>query len=168
MNDQKDRLFSYILYVLKNREDAKDVLQEVFLKMWEHWDEIRDETGTGWLIRVAHNQCIDWLRKHKTGRRTIRKVHGPFEPVSSDQEEQPDYPILASEAQMMLMKAMDQLPVQTREMLLLHYFYGLTYQEIGRILETHDSQVKVSVHRGRKKLREIWEKWWPEEMEYAK
>ncbi len=59
----KDRIYSHALYSLRDAHDAEDVTQEVFLKLWDRYEEIDPEKIGGWLTRVTHNLCIDQSRR---------------------------------------------------------------------------------------------------------
>lgn len=165
LQEHKDRIYSYAFYFLRNREDAEDVTQEVFIKVWQHWDKIEKQRIAAWLTRVTHNQCVDMTRRKKTGNQH-RVIAGDFDlsRVSDKDSTQsnPESSLEFSEMQATLLEAMKALPEKTQSMLLMHYFQGLKYETIGEILDTKISAVKVAIHRGRKSLKKILAENFPE------
>ena len=154
--EHKDRIYSYALYFLRDRDDAEDVTQDVFIKLWEHKDRIDKQRMVAWMMRVTHNRCIDIIRQRK-GNQRLNGTDGYLERTVADDHPgaHPETVFEASETQRMLLTAMDTLPERTKSMLLLHYFQGMKYEEIGEILDARVSTVKVAVHRGRKALKEV-------------
>ena len=65
IDQYRHRVFSFAHYSLRVKEDAEDVTQEVFIKLWQHWQKIDHEKLGGWLMRVAHNSVIDHVRKQR-------------------------------------------------------------------------------------------------------
>ena len=155
LQGNRNRVYSYARYFLRNNEDAEDVTQEVFVKMWQRCTEQNPDRIPAWLMRVTHNLCIDVTRRRKTS----VGWH-----VSADQVEPDSLPAQRSAGdpeagfrlngtQKSLLDAMATLPARTRGIMLMHYFQGLTYEAISEILQVRVSTIKVAVHRGRKSLR---------------
>ena len=65
IDQHRHRILSFAHYSLRVREDAEDVTQEVFIKLWKHWQKIDHEKLGAWLMRVAHNCVIDHVRKQR-------------------------------------------------------------------------------------------------------
>ena len=165
VNEQKDRIFNYAFYHLKNREDAEDVTQDVFIRLWNHWPEIDRNKTTPWLLRVTYNRCIDIVRRRKNYENRMQdSIHQSFENVIADQtrHNRPDAQMEISDTQRTLLKAMDLLPEKTKSILLLHYFEGLQYKTISEILDLNVSAVKTAVHRGKKVLKDNLKTHYPE------
>ena len=156
LNEHKDRIFSYNYYLLKNREDAEDVTQEVFIRLWNNREKVDKKSMRAWMVRVAHNRCIDLIRQKKAvaGR---EKISASVEPETLKSEDDsysnPTLKYELSETHKSLTAAMETLPEKTRSVLLMHYFQDLKYESISKILNTSISSVKVTVHRGKKMLR---------------
>lgn len=161
----KNRIFNYAFYYLKNREDAEDVTQDVFIRLWNHWQEMERKKITAWLLRVTYNRCIDIVRRRKNyENRMQNSVHYKIENDVADQASvnRPDVNVEFSDIQRTLLAVMDLLPEQTKSILLLHYFEGLQYRTIGEILDLKVGAVKTAVHRGKKVLRDNIETYYPE------
>jgi len=165
VNEHKNRIFNYAFYYLKNREDAEDVTQDVFIRLWNNWQELDRKKATAWLLKVTYNRCIDIVRRRKNyENRMQNSVHYTIENdlVSQDPLSRPDQNLEFSDTQQSLLAAMDLLPENTKSILLLHYFEGLQYRTIGEILDLNVGAVKTAVHRGKKILRDNLEKLYPE------
>ena len=61
----KDRVFRYAYYTLRNEVDAEDATQEVFIKLWNHFDDVNMLKVKSWLMRTTYNHCIDMIRKRQ-------------------------------------------------------------------------------------------------------
>jgi RNA polymerase sigma-70 factor (ECF subfamily) len=155
---QKDRIYSYAYYFLRNPQDAEDVTQEVFLRLWRRCRAPNQQGRVAWMMRVTHNLCIDIKRKQKRHRDRLLNLEqhtlAPF-PHHQQGRADPERDLQLNEIQKILLDAMNQLPLGTRSIMLMHYFEGLTLQEIGKILDAKVNTVKVKAHRGRRALRRI-------------
>jgi RNA polymerase sigma-70 factor (ECF subfamily) len=165
LHENKDRIFSYAFYVLRNREDAEDVTQEVFIKLWRHLEKIDMDRSAGWLMKVTHNQCINLTRKRKRSRRNgegLDKMTIETLPAKANVDTDPGIALNQKETQEALLSALERLPVKTRSMMILHYYHGLKYQTIGEILNIKVNTIKVDIHRGKKLLKDILAREFPE------
>lgn len=164
----QDSVFSYSFYFLKNRDDAEDVTQEVFIRLWQHWDEIDQKKVVAWMMKVAYHLCIDRIRQRKLcGNRFQDQTQNRFEKILTppNVHTNPELGYEFNETQKVLLCALEILPERTRSILLLHYFQGLKYETIGEIMNLNVSAIKVAVHRGKKILRETIKKQYPELVE---
>jgi len=165
LHAHKDRVFSYSFYVLRNREDAEDVTQEVFIKLWRYLEKIDTDRSAAWLMKVAHNQCISLVRKRNKSLRERKVLDDTVVetlPAKADTDTHPELALQQREIQKTLLSALEKLPVKTRSIMILHYYHGLKYQEIEEIVDTKVNTIKVEVHRGKKLLKKILEKEFPE------
>ena len=152
--EYRKRVFSFAFYSLRNREDAEDITQDVFIKLWQHWQKIDHNRLGGWLMRVAHNAVIDHVRKHKNVADKVDQyadIESEAEPASQDQVEQLD----RSKTQEYLEEAIQSLDDPFRSILVMRDIQGSSYAEIEQNLEMSSSQVKVYLHRARRKLRDM-------------
>lgn len=163
LNKNQDRIFSYAMYMLRNREDAEDVTQEVFVKMWKNWENIHKEKRDAWILKVAHNYCIDMLRKKHSPKKswsTIEDKH--TDSLSIEKSITPEKQMEMTEVQKALLAAMSNMPEKMRSMMLLHYFQGEKFEVIADMLDMSLSAVKTGMHRGRKQLKTTMERQYPE------
>jgi RNA polymerase sigma-70 factor (ECF subfamily) len=155
---QRNRIYSYAYYLLRNQEDAEDVTQEAFVRLWQRCQAPDQKGRIGWLIRVTHNLCMDVKRRrHRAAQYTQTAGEDPQAVPLTRAGTEPDaeHQLLLHESHRALLAALSQLPDVTQSYLLLHYFEGMTYREIGEITDTHPTTVKVQVHRGRQTLKKI-------------
>lgn len=165
LQKNKDRVFSYAFYVLGNRDDAEDVTQEVFIKLWENLANIDSRKYSAWIMSVAHNRCIDSTRKRRRSlSSSVELDNVPVMEITKDRNDQSDPASYLEfrETQKSLLQALKKLPAKMRSMLVLHYYHGFKYQTIGEMFGMNVNTVKVEVHRGRKTLREVLANKFPE------
>jgi RNA polymerase sigma-70 factor (ECF subfamily) len=137
-----DPVYRFILKNLRNEEDARDIVQSAFEKMWVNRDKVVNETAKSYLFTVAYNQMIDHIRKNKR-----IKLSDSFEDESRIESRK--LPHLKRE----LDKALDQLTALQKSLILLKDYEGYSYEEIGKITGLNGSQVKVYLHRARLQIR---------------
>lgn len=136
-----EMLFRLSYSMLQSREDAEDVLQDVFVKILSRpFDFNSAEHERAWLVRVTLNRCHDVLRKKKIRRYT------PLEDIVS---------LPAEEKDMSVLREVQALPSDKREVVLLRYFEDFSVQEIAEILHITPSAVKMRLARARELLKEI-------------
>jgi RNA polymerase sigma-70 factor (ECF subfamily) len=145
-------LFGLLLRILHNREEAEDVLQEVFLQIWRRaadFDENRGRPFT-WLVTLARSRAIDRLRSLAARDRVaLAGAREPSEEVSDAVDD-----ALKSEQKSVVTTALAQLPEEQQQPLLLAYYDGLTQSEIAKKLNAPLGTVKTRMRAGLKKLRE--------------
>lgn len=160
LQDHRDRVFSYCVYCLRDRDDAEDVTQDTFLRLWRKREEVDPERVEAWLIRVAHNLCIDRTRRRKTARTYLARPElrmAAEEAAEAARARGPDRDLQREQIRARLLEAMAGLQDETRSALMMHYFQGMKIEEIAGVLEQKTSTVKVRLHRARKALRGILE-----------
>lgn len=137
-----DGVYRFILKNLGHVEDARDILQSAFEKMWKNRDSVVNKTAKSYLFTVAYHQMIDHIRKNKRF-----QFNADFsEDLRVEMPAQPG-------VQGVLDKALEQLTPLQKSLVLLKDYEGYSYKEIGEITELSESQVKVYLHRARQILR---------------
>ena len=167
VQEHKNRVFSYCYYFLKNREDAEDVTQEVFIRFWNNRESIHRKKLGAWLLTVAHHRCIDLIRQKRAAlsRQRMTKDLDPDALASTHtHESDPELHLEFTETQKVLLSAMESLPEKTKSIIMLHYFQGLKYETISEMLDTKVATIKVAVHRGKRLLRDALMESFPERM----
>ena len=139
-----DGVYRFILKNLQHEEDARDVVQSAFEKMWLNREQVNSATAKSYLFTVAYNQMIDHIRKSK---RIILKDEFN-EAAKIDSGEVPSF-------KKELERALEQLTPLQKSLILLKDYEGYSYEEIGKITALNASQVKVYLHRARIQLKEI-------------
>lgn len=138
-----DGVFRFILKNLQHEEDARDIVQTAFEKMWKHRESVVPQTSKSYLFTVAYHQMIDHIRKRKR----VKLVDTFDEGSRVSSAESPD---LKQE----LEKALQRLTPLQKSLVLLKDYEGYSYEEIGEITALNASQVKVYLHRARLQLKE--------------
>jgi len=155
LESNRDRVFNHALYCLRDAEDAQDVTQEAFIKLWRNQGNIGSGKARSWLMRVTHNLCIDFIRRRQSQRRNF----GFPDPEALDRlpaqggEPGPEESLHLDQQQKALLEAMDTLPAETRSVMVMHYFQEMKLHEIAEVLGKTVSALKVQIHRARKSLR---------------
>lgn len=139
------RLYRYVVKCLRNTDDARDIVQDSFAKLWENRKLVEWEKSKAWLFTTAHNALINHLKKQ--GRTSF------FEEGKLDRMQ-----MVNDTRRFEIKETVDQLvntlpPIQ-RSILLLRDLEGYDYREIGTILDLTESQVKVYLFRARQKMKE--------------
>jgi RNA polymerase sigma-70 factor (ECF subfamily) len=146
-------LFGLLVRILNSREEAEDVLQEVFLQVWRRaadFDENRGRPFT-WLVTLARSRGIDRLRSLAARERVA--VAGSREPFDEVSDAVAD--AFRSEQRTLVTTALDQLPDEQKGPLILAYFDGLTQSEIATKLGAPLGTVKTRMRAGLIKLRQL-------------
>jgi RNA polymerase sigma-70 factor (ECF subfamily) len=146
-------LFGVLMRILNNREEAEDVLQEVFLQVWRRaadFDENRGRPFT-WLVTLARSRGIDRLRSLASRERVA--MAGANE--ASEEVSDAATDAIRSEQRGVVNDALSQLPEEQKRPLMLAYFDGLTQSEIAGQLGAPLGTVKTRMRSGMMKLREL-------------
>lgn len=154
----KDKLYHLGYRMTGNRQEAEDVVQETFLRVYKNLDRYDEsQKFSTWIYRIATNLCIDRLRK--------RKAVYSLDAESSDHEgldgyamlpsdgKTPESELLLSETQRLIHDAIATLPVKYKSVMILRYLQELSLQEISDVLDMPVTTIKTRVHRGREFLR---------------
>lgn len=146
-------LFSLILRILHSRPEAEDVLQDVFIQVWKRaadYDQSRGRAFT-WLATLARSRAIDRLRALASRQRTAdESIEGATDSVSDAAAD-----TFKSEQREVVRDALEALPPEQRQTLVLAYFEGLTQTEIAGRLGAPLGTVKTRMRSGMIKLREL-------------
>ena len=142
VKEYSGRLFRYVVKCLRNPEDANDIVQESFEKLWKNRKKVPLNKAKSWLFTTAHNMLINHTRKHRALLMEDQNCH---EPMSSGNS--------SYELKDLIEQALEGLPEIQRQIILLRDLEGYNYKEIGEILHLNESQVKVYLFRGRQKVK---------------
>ena len=143
VNLYADNVYRFILKNLRAEEDAKDIVQSSFEKLWKNKETVENAKSKSFLFTVAYNQMIDHIRKNK--RINLRDDFNENIKVGYQQH---------SSIKKTLMDALNRLNETQRSLVMLKDYEGYNYEEIGEITGLNSSQVKVYLHRARLTLRD--------------
>ena len=150
-----EKIYNYVYYRIGNQQEAEDLTEAVFLKVWEKLrsSESPPEINNfrAWLYRVAHNQIIDFHRKKRPVAVDFHENPGMI--GRSDKNTEADVQKNLDEET--LIAAIEQLDEQAQEIIVMRFINGLNHSEVGEALEIEPGHVRVIQHRALKKLKEI-------------
>ncbi|REJ83541.1 MAG: RNA polymerase sigma factor [Bacteroidetes bacterium] len=150
----RQRVYWHIRRILIDHEDANDVVQDVFLKVWFALDNFREESKLfTWLYRIATNESISFLNK-KRKRFFIPLVNVEYQLAQSLEQ---DVLFTGDKIQKLLQQAILKLPTQQRIIFNMKYFDGLKYEEISEVLGLSVGGLKASYHHAVKKIEKFME-----------
>ena len=161
MLDSQDRVYTLCLRMTGNREDALDLAQETFFNAWRGLSSFQGNSSfSTWVYRLASNACIDFLRKRKR-RQQGESPHSlddaeaplpePAAPRGSPEEERE-----RRELRRAVERGRQALPGHHRQVLVMRELSGMSYQEIGAVLDLDLGTVKSRIARARLALKNFW------------
>ncbi|HEV7622080.1 MAG TPA: RNA polymerase sigma factor [Flavisolibacter sp.] len=138
-----DNVYRFIVKNLRHVEDARDVVQTAFEKLWRNRKDVDPAKCKSYLFTVAYNQMIDHLRK-------VKRIN-----LKDDfRDDTKVYHKEMNNTRAVLEVALKRLSETQRSLVMLKDYEGYTYEEIGQIMNLSESQVKVYLHRARLQLKE--------------
>ena len=143
VDEHSDGLYRFILKNIKDEDEARDVVQDSFEKMWNNHKNIDASKSKSYLFTTGYHTMIDHIRR--------RKQTVDYSEVS---EEKLFHSTHYSDVKKVLNEAVNLLPAQQKAVVTLRDFEGYSYKEIGEIVGLSESQVKVYIYRARIFLKE--------------
>lgn len=145
-----EKLYWKVRRIVLSHEDANDVLQNVFFKVWNNLQNFQGKSSLStWLYRIAINESLDFLRKQK-----MADMVSSDEDLSVSSRLMSDEYFDGDEIQARLQEAVARLPEVQRMVFNLKYFEEMKYSEISQILNTSEGALKASYHLAVKKITE--------------
>jgi RNA polymerase sigma-70 factor (ECF subfamily) len=148
------KVFLLAYSMLRNREDALDVVQETFMRLYQKLDAYeRQKNFQGWLLQIAKNLCIDYYRKHNSRRREMGsdKPIDDLKIAASDPESNP----VSSEVRQVFLRSLDKLGDRQRTVFMMKHYNGLEYREIAQVLRISVGTVKSLHFKAVRNLRQL-------------
>jgi RNA polymerase sigma factor (sigma-70 family) len=145
----QEKLYWHIRRMVVEHEDANDVLQNVFIRVWNGLENFREDSQLyTWLYRIATNECLSYLEQQK--RRSALSLDemeaGLSNKVVADKHFDPN------KLEWKLQLAIQQLPEKQRVVFTLRYYDEMPYEEMSRVLDTSEGALKASYHHAVKKI----------------
>lgn len=131
----RKRVYNYILMMVRDRALADDIFQETFIKVVTSLESGRythDGKFVSWVLRIAHNQVIDYFRAKK-GKRQITSTDAGYEVLSTcaDGEQNAEQAIISDQTADAIRTLVDKLPVEQREVIVMRHYMDLSFKEIA-------------------------------------
>ncbi len=143
VKDYTRNIFRFLHKSLRDEEAVNDLVQDCFLKLWQHRENVDPAKVKSWLFAVAHNAMLNYVKA------SARKVQ-----LTESHDTSMVYQNHGFDTKAILDKVLNELPSLQKSILLLRDLEGYEYREIGEILELNESQVKVYLFRARQKVKE--------------
>ncbi len=148
----QEKLYWHIRRMVVSHDDANDVLQNVFIRVWKGLENFREDAQLyTWLYKIGTNECLTFLEQQK------RKAAVSFDSVESElgNRVKADPHFDANKLEWKLQLAIQQLPEKQKIVFNLRYFDEMPYEEMSRVLETSEGALKASYHHAVKKVEEF-------------
>ena len=145
----QEKLYWHIRRMLVDHEDTNDVLQNVFIRVWNGLDNFREDAQLyTWLYRIATNESLTFIEQQK------KKASVPFDDVegSLTNKIRADKHFDPNKLEWKLQVAIQQLPEKQRIVFSLRYYDEMPYEEMSKVLETSEGALKASYHHAVKKI----------------
>ena len=153
----QDRLVHSLEHALSSREEALDVAQQAFILAWRKLHTFRREAQFySWLYRIARNVATSRVRRQKINSGSLDQLRDDagFEPLDTRDQSAPEHQILQAEAIQRLQAALKEIPEEFRQPLILKELDGMSYEEIGHIMDVPIGTVRSRIFRARQELLE--------------
>jgi RNA polymerase sigma-70 factor (ECF subfamily) len=159
----QDRVFDFCFRMVADREEASDLVQEIFVSIHQNLDKFRmDAKLSTWIYRICKNHCLNRLKYLKRRGRGRSDEYGEVSEsalqAAVGSPTKPDDALVANRERELVQRAMRELDEEQRLLIALRDIQGLTYEEIVEITDLPEGTVKSRLHRGREKLAEIVER----------
>ena len=151
-------LYNFIYRLVGNIQTAEDLVQETFIKVWKNLAKYdQKQVFRAWIFTIARNTATDYMRKKKSIPFSVLSNDDEyvFEDSLADENPLPEDLLAELENTELFEKLLAELSVDYQMVLLLHYQEGLTFDEIGTILDTSLNTVKSWHHRALAQLRSV-------------
>jgi RNA polymerase sigma-70 factor, ECF subfamily len=150
--DYSQDIFRYAYFLINDRYQAKDIVQDTFLRAYKHMDSFDGENVKSWLFRITRNLSIDYIRKKKP----IAYYLDQFIPLKGTAKS-PEEIALLNETERQLYFALNKLKRSYRDVIILRKMKEFSTAETAQILDWSESKVKVQLLRGMKALKKVLE-----------
>lgn len=145
----QERLYWHVRRMVVNHDDANDVLQNVFIRVWNGLENFREDARLyTWLYRIATNECLSFLEQKK--KKSAVSLTDLEETLSNQVKAEKDFD--ANKIEWKLQLAIQQLPEKQRIVFTLRYYDEMPYEEMSRVLDTSEGALKASYHHAAKKI----------------
>ena len=148
LRENNKRIFNYLLKILRNQEDAEDILQDVFVSFYLKMENINENASLSYLYKTAYNKALNLIKSREKKRLLTRehRINSETRENKSNQEDR---------KKEMIKKAFSKLPPKYAVLLELQYYQKMSYKEIAKTLSTTISAVDSKLVRAKKKLKKI-------------
>jgi len=147
-----DAAYNLARWLTRNEHDAEDVVQDAFLRAFKFFGGFHGGNSRSWLLSIVRNTTYTWLQKNR--RHEIAAVFSQEEHDVEDPASNPEVLLLRNADQQEIMRAVEQLPVEFREVIVLRELEGMSYKEIAEMSDVPIGTVMSRLARARKQLQQ--------------
>ena len=145
----QERLYWHVRRMVVEHEDANDVLQNVFIRVWNGLENFREDAQLfTWLYRIATNECLSFLEQQK--RKAVVSLSDIETTLENKVKADKDFD--ANKLEWKLQVAIQQLPEKQRIVFTLRYYDEMPYEQMSQVLDTSEGALKASYHHAAKKI----------------
>ena len=148
-----DAAYNLARWLMRNEQDAQDVAQEAYLRAFRFFPGFRGGDARAWLMKIVRNTCYTWLHANRPLQDAAEFDENLFRPDSCAPN--PEEAMLQNDSSTLVRKAMEKLPPNFREVLILRELEGMSYREIADITGMPAGTVMSSLSRARVRLHQI-------------
>jgi RNA polymerase sigma-70 factor (ECF subfamily) len=148
-----DAAYNLARWLTRNEQDAQDMVQDAYLRAFKFFDAFHGVDGRAWLLTIVRNACYTWLHQNRAHEMTTtfdEEIHSIESETSN-----PAALVLQSADHQILRQALDELPVEYREAVVLRDLEGFSYKEIADIVNVPTGTVMSRLARARERLKKI-------------
>jgi RNA polymerase sigma-70 factor (ECF subfamily) len=147
-----DSAYNLALWLTRNEHDAQDVVQEAYIRAYRFFGNFRGGRTRPWLLKIVRNTCYTWLHQNRKNWAFAELDENQYAP--DPLRPNPEAALIKDERNTMLRDALERLPRQLREVLILRELEGLSYKEIAKVTGRPAGTVMSRLSRARGELRE--------------
>jgi RNA polymerase sigma-70 factor (ECF subfamily) len=148
----QEKLYWHIRRMVVDHDDANDILQNMFIKVWKSLENFREDSQLyTWLYRIATNECLTFLEQQK--RRSSVSLNDVESGLANKIKADENFD--ANKLEWKLQLAIQHLPEKQRIVFNLRYYDEMPYEEMSRVLETSEGALKASYHHAAKKIEDF-------------
>jgi RNA polymerase sigma-70 factor (ECF subfamily) len=147
-----DAAYNLARWLARNEEDAQDIVQEAYLRAFRFFPAFRGGDPHSWIMKIVRNTCYTWLNENRPLRGALEFDENVFSPDSRGPN--PEEFVLQGDSSTLVRKALQKLPTNFREVLVLRELEGMSYKEIAEITGMAAGTVMSSLSRARNRFRQ--------------
>jgi len=148
-----DAAYNLARWLTRNEQDAQDVVQEAYLRAFRFFPGFRGGDARAWLMKIVRNTCYTWLHANRPLQDAAEFDENSFPPDSHALD--PEEVVLQNDSDTLVRKALEMLPPNSREVLILRELEEMSYKEIADITGMPIGTVMSSLSRARDRLRQV-------------
>jgi RNA polymerase sigma-70 factor (ECF subfamily) len=148
-----DAAYNLARWLTRNEQDAQDAVQDAYLRAFRHFRDFRGGNARAWILKIVRNACYSWLRANRPLQDATEFDENLFAPDVRSLN--PEEVVLQNNSGTVVREALQKLPTNFREVIILREFEGLSYREIADITGMPAGTVMSSLSRARGRLRQV-------------